>query len=97
LSERRKFTREFKVEAIKPVIEGSKSLRQVSQELDIRLNVLQRWRDEYLADPEQAFPGSGQLKPEDAEIARLKRELKQTQMERNILKKAIAIFSKEPK
>lgn len=97
MSERRKFTREFKVEAIKPVIEGSKSLRQVSQELDIRLNVLQRWRDEYLADPEQAFPGSGQLKPEDAEIARLKRELKQTQMERNILKKAIAIFSKEPK
>ena len=97
MSERRKFTREFKVEAIKPVIEGLKSLRQVSQELDIRLNVLQRWRDEYLADPEQAFPGSGQLKPDEAEIARLKRELKQTQMERDILKKAIAIFSKEPK
>jgi transposase len=97
MSERRKFTREFKVEAIKPVVEGTKSLNQVSQELDIRRNVLQRWRDEYLADPEQAFPGSGQLKPEDAEIAKLKRELKRTQMERDILKKAIAIFSKEPK
>ena len=97
MSERRKFTREFKVEAIKPVVEGIKSLRQVSQELDIKRSVLQRWRDEYLADPEQAFPGSGQLKPDEAEIARLKRELKQTQMERDILKKAIAIFSKEPR
>ena len=97
MSERRKFTREFKIEAITPIIEGKKSLQQVSRELDIRRSVLQRWRDEYLADPTQAFPGAGQLKPDDAEVARLKRELRRTQMERDILKKAIAIFSKEPK
>jgi len=97
VSERRKFTREFKIEAVKPIIEGEKSLSQVSRELDIRRNMLQRWRDEYLADPEQAFPGAGQLKPDEAQIAQLKRELRRTQMERDILKKAIAIFSKEPK
>ena len=97
MSERRKFTREFKIEAVKPIIEGEKSLSQVSRELDIRRNMLQRWRDEYLADPEQAFPGAGQLKPDEAQIAQLKRELRRTQMERDILKKAIAIFSKEPK
>jgi transposase len=97
LAERRKFSREFKVEALRAIIEGAKSLAQVSRELDIRRSVLQRWRDEYLADPEQAFPGAGQLKPDDAELARLKRELRRVTMERDILKKAIAIFSKEPK
>ena len=94
MSDRRKFTREFKVEAIRPIIEGQKSLTQVSLELDIKRSLLQRWRDEYEAGPGQAFPGSGQLKPEDAEIAKLRRELKEAQMERDILKKAIAIFSK---
>ena len=97
MSERRKFTREFKVEAIRPIIEGQKSLTQVALELDIKRSLLQRWRDEYQDDPGQAFPGSGQLKPDDAEIAKLKRELKDTQMERDILKKAIAIFSKGKK
>jgi len=97
LSERRKFTREFKIAAVTPIVEGQKSLYQVSKELDIRRNTLQRWRDEYLADPEQAFPGAGQLKADEAEVAQLKRELKRVQMERDILKKAIAIFSKEPK
>ncbi len=97
MGERRKFTREFKVEAVRPVVEGEKSLSQVSRELSIRRSVLARWRDEYRDDPEQAFPGSGQLKPDDAELAKLKHELKQTQMERDILKKAIAIFSKGPK
>lgn len=97
MAERRKFTREFKIEAIKPIIEGEKSLTQVSRELDIRRSQLQRWRAGYQADPAQAFPGSGQLKPDEAEVAQLKRELKRTQMERDILKKAIAIFSKEPR
>ena len=97
MGERRKFTREFKVEAIRPVIEDEKSLSQVSRELSIRRSLLARWRDEYQDDPGQAFPGSGQLKPDDAELAKLKRELRDTQMERDILKKAIAIFSKEPK
>ena len=66
MSQRRKFTREFKVEAVRPIIEGQKSIIQVSLELDIKRSVLQRWREEYQDDPGQAFPGSGQLKPGDA-------------------------------
>ena len=97
MSQRRKFTREFKVEAVRPIIEGQKSIIQVSLELDIKRSVLQRWREEYQDDPGQAFPGSGQLKPGDAENARLKRELKTAQLERDILKKAIASFSQGPK
>ena len=95
MSERRTFTKEFKLEVVKSIIEGGKSLSQVSLELDIKRSVLQRWVAEYRDDPDSAFPGSGQLKPDDAEMARLKRELKRTQQERDILKKAIAIFSKK--
>ena len=97
LSERRKFTREFKLGVVKSILDGEMSLNQASRELDIRRNVLQRWMAAYRADPENAFPGSGQLKPDDEEIARLRRELRQAQLERDILKKAIAIFSKERK
>ncbi len=97
MAERRKYTREFKLEVVKSIVEGGKSLKQVSLELAIRQNLLQRWVAEYRNDPSNAFPGSGQLMPDDAEVAKLKRELREARMERDILKKAIAIFSKEPK
>lgn len=96
MRERRKFSREFKIEAIKPIIEGRKSLAQVSRELEIKRSLLQRWRQQYQLGPEQAFPGSGHLSPEDAEVARIKRENRRLQMENEILKKALAIFSKDP-
>lgn len=97
MAERRKYTREFKLEVVKTIVEEGKSLSAVSRELDIRPNLLQRWVAEYKASPDNAFPGSGQLKPDDVEVAKLRRDLKQAQQERDILKKAIAIFSKEPK
>ncbi len=97
MGERRKFTREFKLEVVRSIIEGEKSMAQVSTELGIKRSVLQRWRQQYELGGEQAFPGSGQQGPEDGELARLRRELKRTQMERDILKKAIAIFSQAPK
>ncbi len=97
MSERRKFTKEFKLEVVKSILAGEMSVSQAATELGIRRSQLQRWVASYKADAEDAFPGSGQQKPDEAEIAKLKRELKQAQMERDILKKAIAIFSKEPK
>lgn len=97
MGERRQFTREFKLEAVRQIVEGEKSLRQVSEELGIRRNLLQGWQQQYLADPEQAFPGGGQLKPADGEVAELRRELKRVTAERDILKKAIAIFSQGAK
>jgi len=58
---------------------------------------LHRWRSEFRDDPEQAFPGKGQMKERDGEIARLKKELKQAQMENEVLKKAVAIFTQPSK
>ena len=93
---RRAFTREFKLEAIKLVRDRGVSAAQVARDLDIGQNVVSRWVREASADKARAFPGRGQMKPDDAEVARLKRELAKTKAERDILKKAIGFFAKEP-
>ena len=93
---RRSFSREFKLEAVKLVRERGVSVTQASKDLGISQSVLGHWVREASADPKQAFPGRGQMKPDDAEVARLKRELAKTKAERDILKKAIGFFTKEP-
>jgi transposase len=93
---RRQFTREFKFEAVKLVRERGVSAAQAARDLGIGTNVMSRWVREAAADKGQAFPGRGQMKPDDAEVARLKRELAKTKAERDILKKAIGFFAKEP-
>ncbi len=90
---RRSFTKEFKREAVRLVIEGGESVCQVARNLDIRDTTLGRWKQEFESDREQAFPGKGQLKPEDEELRRLRRENERLRMERDILKKAAVIFS----
>jgi transposase len=94
---RRVFSREFKLEAVKLVVDRGVSISQAAKDLGIGANVIGRWVREAKADKTQAFPGHGQLKPQDAEIARLKRELARVQMERDILKKTIGLFAKDPK
>jgi transposase len=94
---RRVFSREFKLEAVKLVLERGVTAAQAARDLDIGQNVVSRWVREAKADKTHAFPGRGQMKPDDAEIARLKRELVRTQAERDILKKTIGFFVKEPK
>ena len=88
---RKDYTREFKVEAVRLSHQTDKTLDEFAADLGIGRSSLSRWRTEYRDDPEQAFPGKGQPKERDAEIAKLKRQLKQTEMERDILKKALAI------
>ncbi len=92
---KRTFTREFKLEAVKLVKERGVSMSQASRDLGIHLNVLRGWVKAVDEDPQQAFPGQGQMKPEQAEIARLKKEVARLKMEREILKKAAAYFAKE--
>ena len=87
--ERRKFTREFKLE------ERGVSVAQASRDLGVHGTVLRNWVNAFADDPAQAFPGHGQMKPEQAEIARLKREVIKLKAERDILKKAAAYFAKE--
>jgi transposase len=93
--ERRKFTGEFKVEAVRLIRERGVSYAQASEELGVHTSQLRDWVKKYSADPQQAFPGNGQMKPEQAEIVRLKREVTKLKAERDILKKAAAYFAKE--
>ena len=93
---RKFFNKEFKLEAVKLVTDRGMSRAQAARDLGIGQNVVGRWVREAKADKEQAFPGRGQLKPDDAEIARLRRELARTKAERDVLKKTIGYFAKEP-
>ena len=92
---RQKFTREFKVEAVRLTEESDLTVRELAQELGIHANTLYRWRSEYLEAGEEAFPGQGKLTGEDEELRRLRRELARVREERDILKKAVAFFAKE--
>jgi transposase len=93
---RRVFSREFKAEAVRLVVERGVKVGVAAKDLGIHENVLRKWVKDFAADPQQAFPGRGRMKPDDAEVARLRRELAKTKTERDILKKAIAYFAKEP-
>ncbi len=93
--ERRKFTREFKLEAVKLITDRGVGYAQASSDLGVHASVLRNWVKALADDPSHAFPGHGQQKPEQAEIARLKREVTKLKAERDILKKAAAYFAKE--
>ena len=92
---RRKYTKEFKIEAVRLAEESDVALDEVARELGIHPNTLYKWRREYLADGEAAFPGHGKLKAGDDEVRQLRRELARVRAERDILKKALAFFSRE--
>ena len=93
---RRKYTKEFKEEAVQLVLAQGRSQRAVAANLGINANMLGRWVREYQGNTEYAFPGNGNPKDPDDEIRQLKKRLAETEMERDILKKAVAIFSKPP-
>ena len=88
--ERRTCTREFKVEAVQLIRERGVTVAQAARDLGVQGTVLRRWVQECAADAPQAFPGRGQMKPEQAELARLRREVIKLKAERDILKKAAA-------
>lgn len=94
---RRYFSREFKLEAVRLVRDRGMTVRQAAADLGLHENVLRRWVKDFAADAKQAFPGRGRMRPDDAEVARLRRALAKAQTERDILKKALAYFAKEPK
>jgi transposase len=94
---RRSFTAEFKYEAVKLVLERGMTISQASKDLGLHVNVLRKWVLDAKANGLAAFPGRGKQRPDDAEVSRLRRELAKTKAERDILKKAIAYFAKEPR
>ena len=95
MGRRKAYTREFKLEAVKLIRDRGVSFAQASRDLGVHPNVLRKWVADFEADPGQAFPGQGQMKPEQAEIERLRREVTKLKAERDILKKAAAYFAKD--
>jgi transposase len=93
---RRTYDKEFKLEAVRLVLEEGHSARSVEQRLGTGKSVVYGWVHEFTNDPERGFPGKGNLKAPDKELYELKRELERVKRERDILKKAVAIFSKDP-
>lgn len=93
-SNRRRFDAEFKRRAIRMIEEGGHDLYQVSRDLDVRPDMLRRWRSRMVRDGKRAFPGQGTAR--DEELVQLRRDLERVREERDILKKAVAIFSGVP-
>lgn len=94
---RRSFSREFKVQAVRMVSEGGRRLSEVARDLELDPKLIRRWREALEQEKDQevseAFPGKGHLQPEPEELRRLQRENARLREEREILKKALAIFS----
>ncbi len=89
------YTPEFKREAVRLAQTSGKSIAQVARELGISDTSIHQWRKELAAHGPEAFPGSGHQTAQEEEVRRLKRELEVVKQERDILKKAISIFSRE--
>jgi transposase len=91
---RKTYDRQFKVDAVSMVVNGGRSVRAVARELGIDPNSLYHWKREFSEEGAEAFPGKGRLSPQEEELRRLRRELAQAKEDREILKKALAFFSK---
>jgi len=94
---RRQYTREFRLEAVRLLEASGKRVSQVERELGIGRGNLSRWRKQLGADGEDAFPGHGRLTPDGERLRQLERENEILRQERDILKKAVAIFSRPSK
>lgn len=91
---RRRFSREFKIEAVRQVVNEGRTRRDVAKELGLNESLLGRWVKQISADPEQAFPGQGNLKARDKELEELRRENARLKGELSFLKKVSAYFAK---
>ena len=91
---RRKYSKEFKVDAVELMLRSNKSTIETAASLGIRADLLRRWAKEYSANKAAPFPGSGHLKdPEEERLRKLERELRIVTEERDILKNIQGILS----
>jgi transposase len=91
---RRKYPREFKVEAVRRVLEDGQSQKHVAQDLGINSNTLSLWTKQFRNNPSHSFPGNGRQTPEEAELTKLRRRVAELERENAFLKKAAAYFAK---
>lgn len=93
----RRFTKEFKLEAIRLADEADKPVTEVARELGIRVNQIYKWKRQLETKQDEAFPGHGKQLGEAGELTHLKREIARLKEENEILKKAAAYFAREAK
>ncbi len=91
---RRRFTREFKLEAVRQVLREGRMQKQVAEELGLNANLLGRWVKQHRVDPAQSFPGNGNLKARDKEVEDLRRQVARLKGEMSFLKKVSGYFAK---
>ena len=96
MKKRKKYSKEFKQDAVRLVTEQGYAITEAARNLDLNVGMLGRWKRE-AAESEDAFRGNGKLTPEQLELRQLKAENRQLRLEREILKKATAFFAKESK
>jgi transposase len=94
---RKAFDRQFKIDAVNLVINGQRGVSEVARDLGIDSNLLYRWKRELTNEGSESFPGKGRLGPQEEELRKLRKELEQVKEDREILKKALAFFSKHGK
>jgi transposase len=87
---KQRFDREFKVSAVKMITEGGHKVTEVARSLGVHPNQIYNWKNKFSDQGAKAFPGKGHL----TELVALRRKLRDVEMERDILKKAVGIFSK---
>lgn len=96
MTKRKRFTREFKLDAIRLLEAGEKNASDLARELGVPRNRLYKWREQLKAkDKAEVFPGSGRRGGREAELAALERENARLREENEILKKAARYFAKE--
>ncbi len=93
MQQRRKFSEEFKREAVGLTRQPGSNVSQIAQDVGVNANLLWRWRRELDADGKKSFPGAGVAR--DQELLALKRELARVKKERDFLRDAAAFFAKE--
>ncbi|EOS56091.1 hypothetical protein C812_02153 [Paenibacillus barengoltzii G22] len=89
------YDKEFKLQTVRMIQDEGKPVVQVARELGINDNTLYRWMAEYKQSGQQAFPGSGQLKPDDKAIRDMQKRIRDLEEENEILKKAMHYFAKD--
>jgi len=94
---RRKYSKEFREEAVKMVVEGGLSKAEVGRRLGVHQTQIGNWVQAFRADGAAAFPGNGKLKPQDAEVRRLEKENRELRQENEFLKKTASFFASQKK
>jgi len=97
LSGRKKYSKEFKLDAVSLVLDQGYSRAEAARSLGLNSNMLGRWVSEHQTDGGQSFRGNGKLTPEQEEVRKLRSQVKNLEMEKEILKKATVFFAKEMK